>query len=934
MERIRHGLDITKEFLGYLKDFVEGDKFKDDLGKAGSIAAMIGLGLKLYQQVSEKAKTEDEKAFSSLIKFTFECAQATLSNNKDIPININSKQIKKRLFCIFIDTKQDTEDPYWTNYYLPSHPLVREFKKLFRELLEAERRRDLVQDFILDFDTNIEGKVDNFNNLIFKQWSDHMKSKKKLTEHLLYASTMIYQYNLIDNKYLKDYYVENNAVELNIYETWEREDAEFFDYINQDSEERKASIIVMKSVNKRIRYGGGDDNRFTIVAASFGIGKTSLAIYIASTCASQYLEGNDLFNDDSGDDSSGRYIPVFVALKDVNIDTQNHIERRLQYISPGQEAKKRNILLICDGLDEYKFEERDLKKALDSLSTEDKYPNIKFLITTRLEAGFQKLHTGLKNYIRLLPFNESQVNEFFTEYGTPQYSFKTISSYGLGDEEKRKPLFCWMIALNPNSERFLPQSVTSSINKSRSYLTMALLYQDFIHSLIRAKYRKAAEEFSEYYSEEKNLLRKIAALKQAYESIGDILTVNKLIVGLGDYYGLDYNTIASEERKNIFDPAMISYFYLSGKTTRDKTVDFIHKSFKEHLLAEYYIESMLDYNNRHYLNVGMPSDQTINHLTGLLEIVLNEDEHLRKQTDNFIISLKNQHDKTLKESLVENATKIFESEEIVIFQPNKKKDINRKNDGMGWDTIYTPAMKYRELWIHRWLSLYILNSLAPKNKIDKTILANFITNTSHTVPSSLKRLTNVDLSESDLSGADLHKANLSEGIFKGTDLSFTDLSGADISNACIIESDLSGADLVETNLTKSTLSKTNLSSTDLSFTDLSGAKLSLLLLRDVKILNLELDENTSFDNTLTNVPELVKFIETDERINPNISITPIGYNQISRGELKTGASQVKGIRQALIKELKTGGYDNSYIDEIFKLDPLWVISSHNGFCSL
>src|SRR3954463_11801842 len=109
MERIRHGLDITKEFLGYLKDFVEGDKFKDDLGKAGSIAAMIGLGLKLYQQVSEKAKTEDEKAFSSLIKFTFECAQATLSNNKDIPININSKEIKKRLFCIFIDTKQDTE---------------------------------------------------------------------------------------------------------------------------------------------------------------------------------------------------------------------------------------------------------------------------------------------------------------------------------------------------------------------------------------------------------------------------------------------------------------------------------------------------------------------------------------------------------------------------------------------------------------------------------------------------------------------------------------------------------------------------------------------------------------------------------------------------------------------------------------------------------
>jgi hypothetical protein len=335
-------------------------------------------------------------------------------------------------------------------------------------------------------------------------------------------------------------------------------------------------------------------------------------------------------------------------------------------------------------LDEYRFEESKLKQALDSLSTEDRYPNIKFLITTRLEAGLQKLHTGLKNYIRLLPFSKSQVNEFFTRYGTPHYSFEKISSYGLGDEEKRKPLFCWMIALNHNSERFLPQYIASN-NRSPSYLTMALLYEDFINSLIRARYNKVEKEFSEYYFEEKHLLRKIAALKQVYESIGDILTVNKLIACLRDYYGLDYTTAASEERKNIFDPAMISYFYLSGQTTRDKTVDFIHKSFKEHLMAEYYIESMLDYNNRYYLNVGMPSDQTIQHLAGLLEIVIIEEENLKKQSDNFIISLKNQHGKTLKETLVENATKIFENEEIIILLA--RDDNGKKNDEKRWITI-------------------------------------------------------------------------------------------------------------------------------------------------------------------------------------------------------------------------------------------------------
>jgi hypothetical protein len=38
----------------------------------------------------------------------------------------------------------------------------------------------------------------------------------------------------------------------------------------------------------------------------------------------------------------------------------------------------------------------------------------------------------------------------------------------------------------------------------------------------------------------------------------------------------------------------------------------------------------------------MPSDQTINQLEGLLEILNNKDEHLKKkQTDNLIMSLKN-----------------------------------------------------------------------------------------------------------------------------------------------------------------------------------------------------------------------------------------------------------------------------------------------------
>jgi hypothetical protein len=840
MERIRRGLDISKEYLGYIKEVIGGDTFKNDLGKAGNVAAMISLGLKIYEQAKDKAKTEDDRVFNSLIKFTFECAQETISNAKNISINnIKSKQIQENLYNIFDKTKERLDDQYWHNYYLPSHPLIREFKKLFRELLEAEGHRNLVQKFMFDFSMRIEEKADNDDNLVFKQWSDYMKHKKKLTEHLQRTSAMIYKCNPVDNKYLPEYYVENNAVVADIFKTWDKEDEYFSGYMDKDLKELRAINVVLKSINERFEQDEDEEyTRYTVVAAPFGIGKTSLATYIAATCASRYLEGEGLINDDNSDDygSSGDYIPVSISLKEVNDESGKHIERKLQSISPGQQAKKRNILLICDGLDEYRFEEIKLKQALDILTTEDKYPNIKFLITTRLEAGIQNLHTGLKKYIRLLPFNQSQVTEFFTRYGMPQYSFEKLGNYGLGDEEKRKPLFCWMIALNPNSERFLQQFVTSS--NQRSYLTMALLYQDFIHSLIRAKYKEVAKEFFEYYSDEKKLLRKIAALKQACESIEDILTVNKVIEGLREYYGMDYSKEDSEERKNIFDLVLTSYFYLSGKKTRDKTIDFIHKSFKEHLLAEYYIESVLDYDNRHYLNVGMPSNQTIQHLEGLLEIVSNEDENLAEQTDNFIMSLKNQqhqHGKTLKEILVDNARRIFESEEMIVFH-------SKRNDKMGWNIIHIPSNKYRDLWIHRWLSLYILNTLASEQKIDKKILSNLIDNTSHITPHYLKRLVNANLSNANLSNANLSNANLSCAKNSDADLSYANLSGSNLSNANLSGSNLSNANLSGSNLSNANLSNANLSKADLSDADLSGANLYGSILSKVFYLPISRNE--------------------------------------------------------------------------------------------
>jgi len=100
----------------------------------------------------------------------------------------------------------------------------------------------------------------------------------------------------------------------------------------------------------------------------------------------------------------------------------------------------------------------------------------------------------------------------------------------------------------------------------------------------------------------------------------------------------------------------------------------------------------------------MPSNQTINHLTGLLEIVNNENVFLKEdeleQKDNFITSLKNkqqQYGKTLKEILIENALEIFETEEIVIFAPQRKEVDNKKSDRIRWITLHISDTIYKNL---------------------------------------------------------------------------------------------------------------------------------------------------------------------------------------------------------------------------------------------
>ena len=184
----------------------------------------------------------------------------------------------------------------------------------------------------------------------------------------------------------------------------------------------------------------------------------------------------------------------------------------------------------------------------------------------------------LRNTLDQCHFSEEKVNEFFKKYGV-ELDYKKCKELGLDEEEITKPLFCWilgMISLDPSYKLTLNPKWSSSMKKS-------LLYYVFIHSLIKGKHKKEMDKFKEYYYVEKELLRYTAAIKNLYKELDE----EKLKLNLAKIY--------KKEIKNLegyLKPLITSYFYRSSQEIVSKKIEFIHKSFQEYLLAEYYYESI------------------------------------------------------------------------------------------------------------------------------------------------------------------------------------------------------------------------------------------------------------------------------------------------------------------------------------------------------
>jgi hypothetical protein len=197
---------------------------------------------------------------------------------------------------------------------------------------------------------------------------------------------------------------------------------------------------------------------------------------------------------------------------------------------------------------------------------------------------------------------------------------------------------------------------------------------------------------------------------------------------------------------------------LKNFTQSKKRIEFLHKSFVEYLLAEFYLESILD-NNPHYLNLGnftqYPSEPTLLFLLDMLSIIKERKGEIYSQ---FIASLHSNIDNqaNVLEKLSSNAKSMIEKDEIVTRRENghEKEKIRPSEPNGFWNLKSIGSGNYYTLILHKWIALFILVKIFDLKKIGNgriefenkesiEILINF---SGKFIPEYLKIFSNCDLS--------------------------------------------------------------------------------------------------------------------------------------------------------------------------------------------
>jgi hypothetical protein len=278
-----------------------------------------------------------------------------------------------------------------------------------------EKSKIVADELKKSFEDRIEYDLYTKNELeVFRKLVERDLSAKELMKYL---DLVIKDYqNTIEKERGKDlsaisnfsemYVKDREAIRLSIQDYWNETDNEIYKNHNND---------IKNTEDLLNEFLEDSDRRKLIIGAPYGIGKTTLVKKLAYDYAKTRTQ-----------DAKNR-IPIIVYLKDrLNIkkseeefeSLDNFVTDTFKDSGYGKNKISKPVLFIFDALDEYYHQQTlDIDEIikLEILKIVNKFSDNKVIFTTRLLPDYQKLYRITNNYLRLLPFNEQQVNYFLQQ---------------------------------------------------------------------------------------------------------------------------------------------------------------------------------------------------------------------------------------------------------------------------------------------------------------------------------------------------------------------------------------------------------------------------------------------------------------------------------------------------------------------------------------
>lgn len=600
------------------------------------------------------------------------------------------------------------------------------------------------------------------------------------------------------------------AIKVNMKKYWTMED----DEIEKEFSDRKVKANKLFS-----EFMQDPLCQKLIVGAPFGTGKSFLIRELFEKFANSRIS------------NVNEYFPILINLKHgLNIIvkgrslTLNHIIRN---ILDDYSRNNTKLIIMLDGLDEYIG---DRKSLFDDINRDIifHYPKTKIIITSRLNAGYPK-SLGLESvdYIRILPFEKTQVDEYFYN-SSIDLSYTSLLSMGLSHEEITKPLFTWMISII-HPKIHLAIDLIKYDNIFSSQIRKSLFYFHLFYYILLGRYHELNGNEDYLYIVEKKLLRRISILMQIHNDQLDRKTLEseKRIIGL-DSIKLDIEPILST--------------YISFKDSKE-ILEFGHKTFKEYLIAEYYLENLLKDELPILLNSEIPSKETIDFLQGLIELLKAKKPEIREyvyKPDDKHKNLQTLFGSFEYDTSIKLATeKIISNSKDIIFN---KDLLSTSNDISNIAKMFNDRQislnSFKNVWLFKWISFFVIFNFDSYTEELKEHLIELIKSSSQFIPGYIKIMDNVDLSNSDLSCCNLSNTKISNANFSNVNLSYSDLSNSEISGVTFNDANISFCNLQNTkfynckfigsvvsftDLNKAEIKLSNLTFTNFSSSDLSSA---------------------------------------------------------------------------------------------------------------